>query len=388
MENYRHKPVVFVSSTCYDLKQIRENMKEFIENNYGFDAMLSEFDSFPIDPCKGTFENCLDNVDKSADLFILIVGNRYGYVTDKGKSITNLEYLHAKAKGIPVYIFVSKQIYNTLPLWRSNKDADFSSVVDNPQIFEFVSEIYDKSKQWIYTYENAKDITLTLKKQFALLFSDGLQLYRIKRNPQNSIIKNDLPPEAIRMVIEKPYYWEYKFLAYVVQYEMNKLKEHKWDYKYEMIDNTVFSYSPQEFIGIIPVKFDEVSKIVDRLSVVINRTIQDAIAEPGVPSDLELMIYTAKWLAAIYRRLIGWSLYFKTVCVDDIFDHLIELLYKFPQSALNSIDEFVDKLYTEIITIPNVDDGKEKNISLKLTLDGSNSEVISREIERLTCVLT
>ena len=63
MDNYRHKPAVFVSSTCYDLKQIREDMKEFIENNYGFDAMLSEFDSFPIDPCKGTFENCLDNVD-------------------------------------------------------------------------------------------------------------------------------------------------------------------------------------------------------------------------------------------------------------------------------------------------------------------------------------
>ena len=161
-------------------------MKEFIENNYGFDAMLSEFDSFPIDPCKGTFENCLDNVDKSADIFILIVGTRYGYVTDKGKSITNLEYLHAKAKEIPVFVFVSKQIYNTLPLWRSNKDADFSSVVDNPKIYEFVSGIYDESKQWIYTYESVNDIILTLKKQFTLLFSDGLQLFRIKRNPQNS----------------------------------------------------------------------------------------------------------------------------------------------------------------------------------------------------------
>ena len=63
MESVRHKPVVFVSSTCYDLKQVREDLKDFFEENYGFQTMLSEFDSFPIDPCKGTFENCVENVD-------------------------------------------------------------------------------------------------------------------------------------------------------------------------------------------------------------------------------------------------------------------------------------------------------------------------------------
>jgi hypothetical protein len=114
MDNIKKRPVVFVSSTCYDLKQIREDVKEFFEDNYGFQAMLSDFDSFPIDPCVGTFENCLNNVDKCADFFVLIVGTRYGYVTDNGKSITNLEYLHAKAKGIPLFIFISKQIYNNL----------------------------------------------------------------------------------------------------------------------------------------------------------------------------------------------------------------------------------------------------------------------------------
>ena len=93
MESIRHKPVVFVSSTCYDLKQVREDLKDFFEENYGFQTMLSEFDSFPIDPCKGTFENCIENVDKAADVFVLIIGNRYGYVMESGKSITNLEYL-------------------------------------------------------------------------------------------------------------------------------------------------------------------------------------------------------------------------------------------------------------------------------------------------------
>ena len=46
--------------------------------------MLSEFNSFPIEPCEGTFENCLNNVDQYADIFVLIIGSRYGYVTEKG----------------------------------------------------------------------------------------------------------------------------------------------------------------------------------------------------------------------------------------------------------------------------------------------------------------
>ena len=33
---------VFVSSTCYDLKQVRENMKEFIES-YGYEPVMNEY---------------------------------------------------------------------------------------------------------------------------------------------------------------------------------------------------------------------------------------------------------------------------------------------------------------------------------------------------------
>ncbi len=169
MNTDRHIPVVFVSSTCYDLKQVREDLKDFFEINYGFQAMLSEFSSFPIDPCIGTFENCLSNVDKLADIFILIVGTRYGYVTERGKSITNLEYLHAKAKGIPVFVFVDKQLHSQLKIWEANKEGNFSTIVDNPQIFKFVSEIYNESKQWIYTYESVRDITTTMKHQLSLI---------------------------------------------------------------------------------------------------------------------------------------------------------------------------------------------------------------------------
>lgn len=43
-------PTAFLSSTCYDLKQIRTDIKKFFEENLGFDIFLSEYTSFPVNP--------------------------------------------------------------------------------------------------------------------------------------------------------------------------------------------------------------------------------------------------------------------------------------------------------------------------------------------------
>lgn len=387
MSDVRKDPVVFVSSTCYDLKQIREDLKDFFESNYGFKAMLSEFDSFPIDPCVGTFENCLSNVDNYADIFVLIVGQRYGYVTDKGKSITNLEYLHAKAKGIPIFVFVSKQLYDNLPLWKKNKDGDFSGIVDSTKVFEFVSDIYDEMHQWVYTYDSVKDITMTMKNQLGLIFADGLKYQKFVTNPKYNVLKYDLPVGAVRAVIEQPYAWEYKFFAHVLKDEMDKLQKRKWDFQYGIFDGHTITFDNIELLEDISQKADEMMKLTDILNVIINNIFGEAIAEPGVPSDLEKMIYVSKKLASVCERMIGWSLYFKSLHVDAIFDHLLELLYKLSESPLNKIEQFVYDLYNELTAIPDVDDGEERNISVSCVLDESNTEEISKEIENITRML-
>ncbi len=110
---------LFVSSTCYDLAQLRADIRDFAEAA-GLEPILSELDSFPVNPSQGTIENCLDAVRSRADLFLLVVGNRYGSITDTGKSITNLEYIEAASRGIPRYVFVKTEIITVLPIWKKN----------------------------------------------------------------------------------------------------------------------------------------------------------------------------------------------------------------------------------------------------------------------------
>ena len=387
MNNVRHKPVVFVSSTCYDLKHVREELKSFFEENYGFHTMLSEFDSFPIDPCKGTFENCIENVDKSADIFVLIIGTRYGYITDSGKSITNLEYLHAKEKGIPIYVFVDKQLYDHMKIWRSNKDANFTTVVDNPKIFEFVSEIYDESKQWIYTYDSVRDIKMALKQQLGLIFCDGLILQKVVGDAYNKIINSDIPSNAIRVFIEKPLAWEYKFWACVLKGEFDKLQSHKWDFKYGINLSHASNLESEMLLADISEKFNEMQDLSGVLDILLNTVLQEAIGKPGEPSNLDMFIYLAKQVASIYNRLIEWGLYFKTIHTDEIFNKLLSLLCELPGHLMNRIDEFVEKTYNEIMELPDVEDGVKRKIVLTCTLDGANLNEITKEFKRLSTVL-
>jgi Domain of unknown function (DUF4062) len=95
-------PAVFVSSISYDLDQIRADLKQFIEA-LGYDTVLSEYHSFPIDPYLQTVENCLRAVDRRADIFILVVGGRYCSQTEKG---SQLRTWNIYVRGIKKFPFI------------------------------------------------------------------------------------------------------------------------------------------------------------------------------------------------------------------------------------------------------------------------------------------
>jgi hypothetical protein len=156
------KPSIFVSATCYDLKQLRADLYSYAEHA-GLEPVLSEYPSFPVDSDQTTVENCRKAVETRADVFVLVIGARYGSVVEHGKSVTNLEYLTAKAKGIPVYVFVMQSILDILPVWKANATGHFDTVADSPKPFQFVSEIRDAGDNWVFPFNTAQDIIGVLR---------------------------------------------------------------------------------------------------------------------------------------------------------------------------------------------------------------------------------
>jgi hypothetical protein len=212
---------VFVSSTCYDLSQVRADLSDFFSES-GHTAILSEFDTFPVSPHKKTIDNCIDAVKNNADIFILIVGNRYGTTIDSGKSITNTEFDTARAKGIPIFIFIDKKTLSALSFWRDNPNADFSKHVDTTKIFDFISEIRDDNSLWTFEFEKAQDIVAVLKHQLSFLFKEALKTYSKYLRLDNELLLLDISSESINIILQKDRLYEFEFFSSVLNNEMQK----------------------------------------------------------------------------------------------------------------------------------------------------------------------
>ena len=65
MNTDRRTPVVFVSSTCYDLKQVREDLKDFFEIIMVFKLCCLSLTHFLLTP---VLVLCYENKNRSQDL--------------------------------------------------------------------------------------------------------------------------------------------------------------------------------------------------------------------------------------------------------------------------------------------------------------------------------
>lgn len=385
------RPAVFVSSTCYDLKQIRQNIRDFIEDDLGYEAILSEYDSFPIDPDKDTINNCLRVVEQRADILVLIVGGRYGYVTDHGnKSITNLEYLRARSKGIPIFVFVDRKVIDILPIWEKNKTADFSGIVDSPKIFEFVDILRNKDSNWVHEFNTGKDIENCLKKQLAYLVNDSLYLRRHlnKEGVSSKILQYS--GRVFELSIEKPDFWEYLLFAAALKDNIEKLDDLRYDMKYGISFEKAVQYSePQEILDFVSLKCNELINRNKILSIIINKAFQEAIGEPGKAGNAEYIIYVAEKLIEVYKSIHMWSLEFKNIVVPELFQKLLDYASELSKSIIEDIECFIEDYDKRINEAVNglEENSEKKSLSFTLTLRSPDMSKIDSEIHRLSSLL-
>jgi hypothetical protein len=169
-------PRVFVSSTFYDLRYIRENLSLFIRN-MGFEPILSEKGNVFYDPKQSAKDACLTEVG-SAQLFVLVIGGRFGSkYKDTKKSITNCEYEEAVKKNIPIYALVERQVLSEFRVYEHQKNSqnlDMSKMsypsVDSNEIFEFIERVSNNPiNNALEPFSEYNEVEQYLKQQWAAL---------------------------------------------------------------------------------------------------------------------------------------------------------------------------------------------------------------------------
>lgn len=382
-----HPPSVFVSSTCYDLAQVRSELNSFLES-LGMVPVLSEFPSFPVNPNLDAIENCLAGVKEKADIFVLVVGGRYGWETKTGKSVTNLEYLEAKAKGIPLYVFVQKSVFDALPIWQKNRSGDFSEFVDSSKLFEFVESLSDPMENWVFPFDSEQDIIATLRTQLAYLFMDALTIReKVLCSGLSEELRDFLSGTALRLAVEKPFAWEYRLFSQVLCDEISRAGRTKKDLSYGLVLGKVVTLGDFTEINVwVNRKFKELRLLVDSLDRLFNTALPNAVGAPGDPGDIEEIVYVGKRFAEVYMRILEWTMEFRHTQVDERFSRLLEILSRLSSNVIAEIEAYAIDLNRQLDHVVRQYENTKQSQSLELilTLTCPDMTELEDEMRRLS----
>lgn len=167
-------PRVFISSTWYDLRYIRENLKYFVRS-LGYEPVLSEEGSVYFDPRRSAPEACLAEVP-NCQMFVLIIGGRYGSaMPTTPTSVTNAEYREAVRLKIPVFALVEQSVHSDQRVYAANRGSDAIDRTriaypssDSTAIFEFIEEVRGNAvNNALVAFRDFGDIEAYLKQQWA-----------------------------------------------------------------------------------------------------------------------------------------------------------------------------------------------------------------------------
>lgn len=206
------KPRIFVSSTFYDLKYIREDLSNFIKA-HDFEPILFEDGDIGYNPGMALDDSCYKAMENS-DMAILIIGGNYGSPAtgedvkefEEFISVTRKEFRKGVEKGVPFYIFIDKNVYAEYGIYELNvKEIELGTckikfkATKNINVFRFIREIQSIKQIAITEFDKVAVIKDFLSKQWSDMFKNYLS--SIKQQREIEQIQDSI--NSMNVLIEK-----------------------------------------------------------------------------------------------------------------------------------------------------------------------------------------
>jgi len=296
---------IFVSSTFFDLAQVREDIRNTILQ-MGHEPLLNEYPSFPVTPNIDTIENCKKAV-RSSDFFVLIIGGRRGSLDPvSGKSVTNIEYETAIETGIDCFVFVNEQVMTVLEVWKKTPDADFSAFVDSPQVFEFISGI-TTAQHWVFTFKRASEISEILRNQLSVFLKDLLQRKREgKLDPMREFLAETA--KARQLAQDRPPLWEYLLTDELLRTKLTALSRSCEDFNRGLLFKPRKPIGAAEYLNWFRHKMDEPLSFTHIMKVAIEEDLVAAWGKPGEPGNPIQILHAVNKIMSACHLLLDWEM--------------------------------------------------------------------------------
>lgn len=256
-----------------------------------------------------------------------------------------------------------------MPIWKTNPTADFSSVVDNEQLFNFVDGLMQIDNAWVYEFEFEKEISERIKNQFAYLFYDSLMISKKLKEKKLSKKVLQTGPKAIQIILNQSKGWEHLYFSQVLFDSIDRRKELRRDFEYQIfLESVVPIVNYKELLEWITEKVNRLQKMGDALSSLINNAFEKAIGEPGESADLDFLVYVAEKIGDVYTAAIKWELELGSVSVYENGKKLVLSLSKASNAFMGDIEKFEQMISDSfsVLLLPG-DETKEIEVNFELS---------------------
>lgn len=171
MSKTKTTPIVFISSTCVDLIDLRAELREHLEKD-GFIVKLSEDpeSGFRVDPGANDIQSCLGNLRES-DIVLFIFDRRYGDCLKEYGNLSpvHLEFNEARKHRKAMLNFVRD---STMQKYRSWVEAGCSGEdgTDKGRLFRLIKEVITRRKvkghnNWYGEFKASPDLRKLVTKR-------------------------------------------------------------------------------------------------------------------------------------------------------------------------------------------------------------------------------
>ncbi len=187
---------IFISSTCYDLKDLRAEVERFLHDK-GHSLLLSDRVNFPLPTGVHRHDVCIQNAGQ-CDLFVLVIDSRFGapYYKDHHISITWAEFKEAVRTNKKIIAFVRQEIFNERQSCRYNQKKGNSFepfFADNIKTFDFIDEVQKHGDGiWMQPFENSVQVKEKLQN-----IHDTKHSLLNKEEPKLEISSSEIPLTAL-----------------------------------------------------------------------------------------------------------------------------------------------------------------------------------------------
>ncbi len=159
MNNSAYSFPIFISSTIYNLVDLRAELNQYL-SQLGYKVYVSDGEGFHDNsPNMQPWESCL-NVLETSFIMILIIDGRYGkkfnwpntekYIQGRQVSPTHAEYIYANKSGKRTLVFVREEVLSIYQTYvTANNNAKKDAQVDGISQEDFKKSVSSKTKEYL-----------------------------------------------------------------------------------------------------------------------------------------------------------------------------------------------------------------------------------------------